>query len=159
MENGESELKRTISYLLNTDEEIKKETEEKIEVKPKRYRKKSRIEKKIEPEEENLIFFIEKANGSILQDPNTTLSNNTNTAPSIPSGKKDETHVKKNRPKLIRGSVCDHCNRTETVRWRKGPKGRGTLCNACGLQYGKATRRLRRESGAHSAISLTKILN
>ncbi|XP_047064390.1 suppressor of ferric uptake 1-like [Lolium rigidum] len=32
---------------------------------------------------------------------------------------------------------CRHCSTTETPQWRQGPEGRGTLCNACGVSYGK----------------------
>ncbi|KAM0889785.1 hypothetical protein ACQ4PT_027479 [Festuca glaucescens] len=32
---------------------------------------------------------------------------------------------------------CRHCSTTETPQWREGPEGRGTLCNACGVRYGK----------------------
>ncbi|XP_071685166.1 uncharacterized protein [Lolium perenne] len=32
---------------------------------------------------------------------------------------------------------CRHCSTTETPQWREGPEGRGTLCNACGVSYGK----------------------
>ncbi|XP_062200467.1 GATA transcription factor 1-like [Phragmites australis] len=30
---------------------------------------------------------------------------------------------------------CQHCGTEETPLWREGPKGRGTLCNACGVRY------------------------
>ncbi|KNA23303.1 hypothetical protein SOVF_026070 [Spinacia oleracea] len=30
---------------------------------------------------------------------------------------------------------CMHCETTDTPQWRTGPLGRGTLCNACGVQY------------------------
>lgn len=33
--------------------------------------------------------------------------------------------------------VCYHCKTTDTPEWRKGPAGKNTLCNACGLQYAK----------------------
>lgn len=32
---------------------------------------------------------------------------------------------------------CSGCGRTESPLWRKGPDGPGTLCNACGLHYGR----------------------
>jgi len=31
--------------------------------------------------------------------------------------------------------VCDKCKTSSTPRWRRGPKGRQTLCNSCGLKY------------------------
>eukprot|EP00121_Abeoforma_whisleri_P004669 Awhi_evm1s4224 len=30
---------------------------------------------------------------------------------------------------------CGFCKKTDTPQWRKGPKGKGTLCNACGLKW------------------------
>uniref|UniRef100_A0ACD5Y5E7 Uncharacterized protein n=1 Tax=Avena sativa TaxID=4498 RepID=A0ACD5Y5E7_AVESA len=34
-----------------------------------------------------------------------------------------------------KGKTCLHCRASETPQWREGPKGRGTLCNACGVRY------------------------
>ncbi|KAL6068235.1 GATA zinc finger domain containing protein [Balamuthia mandrillaris] len=30
---------------------------------------------------------------------------------------------------------CDYCRVTETPMWRRGPHGKGTLCNACGVRW------------------------
>ncbi|KFK44387.1 hypothetical protein AALP_AA1G250900 [Arabis alpina] len=30
---------------------------------------------------------------------------------------------------------CTHCETRSTPLWREGPKGAGTLCNACGMRY------------------------
>ncbi|KAI9189704.1 hypothetical protein H9P43_001137 [Blastocladiella emersonii ATCC 22665] len=35
---------------------------------------------------------------------------------------------------------CHSCNATETPEWRRGPDGRATLCNACGLHWAKLQR-------------------
>jgi len=35
---------------------------------------------------------------------------------------------------------CEVCYTTETPEWRRGPNGKRTLCNACGLQYAKFRR-------------------
>lgn len=32
---------------------------------------------------------------------------------------------------------CLHCAQKDTPEWRRGPYGNRTLCNACGLFYGK----------------------
>ena len=32
---------------------------------------------------------------------------------------------------------CLECNRRHTPLWRRGPKGTGTLCNACGVKWNK----------------------
>lgn len=42
---------------------------------------------------------------------------------------------------------CVHCSRKDTPEWRRGPYGNRTVCNACGLFYGKLVRRF----GAHRA--------
>lgn len=33
--------------------------------------------------------------------------------------------------------ACQHCSSKKTPEWRRGPDGRRTLCNACGLFYSK----------------------
>lgn len=37
--------------------------------------------------------------------------------------------------------VCAECGVVESPEWRKGPQGRKTLCNACGLRWAKRTRK------------------
>ncbi|SCU83929.1 LAME_0C07382g1_1 [Lachancea meyersii CBS 8951] len=39
------------------------------------------------------------------------------------------------------GLQCAHCLSTKTPEWRKGPYGRRSLCNACGLFYKKLFRK------------------
>jgi len=41
---------------------------------------------------------------------------------------------------------CELCRTTCTPEWRRGPTGRNTLCNACGLRYAK---RLRADMSRH----------
>ncbi|KAN0094295.1 hypothetical protein V8E55_002582, partial [Tylopilus felleus] len=36
---------------------------------------------------------------------------------------------------------CHLCNIRETPKWRRGPDGPWTLCNACGLSYAKLVRK------------------
>eukprot|EP01132_Coremiostelium_polycephalum_P005291 gene5291-6588_t len=36
---------------------------------------------------------------------------------------------------------CRHCGTTDTPEWRRGPDGRKSLCNACGLHYSKLVKR------------------
>jgi hypothetical protein len=36
---------------------------------------------------------------------------------------------------------CHSCNRADTPEWRRGPDGARTLCNGCGLNYAKLTRK------------------
>eukprot|EP00242_Pyramimonas_sp_CCMP2087_P008831 CAMPEP_0198227360 /NCGR_PEP_ID=MMETSP1445-20131203/108945_1 /TAXON_ID=36898 /ORGANISM="Pyramimonas sp., Strain CCMP2087" /LENGTH=114 /DNA_ID=CAMNT_0043907391 /DNA_START=182 /DNA_END=522 /DNA_ORIENTATION=- len=31
--------------------------------------------------------------------------------------------------------ICNHCARTDTPMWRKGPPEKPSLCNACGARY------------------------
>jgi hypothetical protein len=35
------------------------------------------------------------------------------------------------------GQACTSCGRTDSPEWRKGPDGKHTLCNACGLRYAR----------------------
>lgn len=32
---------------------------------------------------------------------------------------------------------CHFCFKSKTPQWRSGPQGRLTLCNACGIKYGR----------------------
>ncbi|KAJ3104388.1 hypothetical protein HDU96_008938 [Phlyctochytrium bullatum] len=46
--------------------------------------------------------------------------------------------VKKRKSKKSETTTrCQSCHATETPEWRRGPHGRRTLCNACGLTYAK----------------------
>ncbi|PUZ63107.1 hypothetical protein GQ55_3G041600 [Panicum hallii var. hallii] len=47
-----------------------------------------------------------------------------------PSKNKKKPPAKTNEDKL-----CDHCASSSTPKWREGPKGPRTLCNACGVRY------------------------
>ena len=35
------------------------------------------------------------------------------------------------------GFSCESCHTTTSCEWRRGPNGRNTLCNRCGLRYKK----------------------
>ena len=37
--------------------------------------------------------------------------------------------------------VCGGCKTSITPRWRRGPKGRQTLCNSCGLKFIRKVKR------------------
>eukprot|EP01089_Gocevia_fonbrunei_P003055 TRINITY_DN12914_c0_g1_i1.p1 TRINITY_DN12914_c0_g1~~TRINITY_DN12914_c0_g1_i1.p1 ORF type:complete len:200 (+),score=17.32 TRINITY_DN12914_c0_g1_i1:157-756(+) len=37
--------------------------------------------------------------------------------------------------------ICFHCETRVTPEWRRGPSGKHTLCNACGLKYAKILKR------------------
>jgi len=45
---------------------------------------------------------------------------------------------------------CELCRTTCTPEWRRGPTGRNSLCNACGLRYAK---RLRADMGRHHSLN------
>ncbi|OAA60187.1 sexual development transcription factor NsdD [Akanthomyces lecanii RCEF 1005] len=49
--------------------------------------------------------------------------------------------VKKRRGRAAPPGRCHSCNRIDTPEWRRGPDGRRTLCNACGLHYAKLERK------------------
>ncbi|EGC35387.1 hypothetical protein DICPUDRAFT_55210 [Dictyostelium purpureum] len=52
---------------------------------------------------------------------------------------------KEDRPQKRRKNhtslFCRHCGTTDTPEWRRGPDGRKSLCNACGLHYSKLVKR------------------
>ncbi|MCB1180932.1 MAG: GATA zinc finger domain-containing protein [Chlamydiia bacterium] len=47
------------------------------------------------------------------------------------------------RKKLPKPEQCSHCGVTESPEWRRGPLGRRTLCNACGLLYANRVKLIR----------------
>jgi len=49
--------------------------------------------------------------------------------------KKDKKKPK--RPNKVKPMGCEWCKVTSSPVWRGGPTGKGSLCNACGLQYMK----------------------
>ncbi|KYQ99760.1 putative GATA-binding transcription factor [Tieghemostelium lacteum] len=48
-----------------------------------------------------------------------------------------QTKRRKNHTSLF----CRHCGTTDTPEWRRGPDGRKSLCNACGLHYSKLVKK------------------
>ncbi|SCU78046.1 LADA_0A03510g1_1 [Lachancea dasiensis] len=46
------------------------------------------------------------------------------------------------------GVQCAHCHSAKTPEWRKGPHGKRSLCNACGLFYKKLVRKFGDERAA-----------
>ena len=67
---------------------------------------------------------------------------------------RDKNKRKRNR---CEGMECQHCGAKESAEWRRGPLGKNTLCNACGLKYSRLTQN-RREAG-ESVKSVNYILN
>ena len=49
-------------------------------------------------------------------------------------------------------TFCFHCGAKETPEWRRGPLGRRTLCNACGLLYAARLKRGTKEVGKLSFV-------
>eukprot|EP01090_Pellita_catalonica_P021519 TRINITY_DN8083_c0_g1_i1.p1 TRINITY_DN8083_c0_g1~~TRINITY_DN8083_c0_g1_i1.p1 ORF type:complete len:367 (-),score=44.01 TRINITY_DN8083_c0_g1_i1:174-1274(-) len=66
----------------------------------------------------------------------------------------------KNKRKKKRDSNlhCSHCKTEDTPEWRRGPLGKNTLCNACGLQYAKR-KKMAEQRGDGRATQLSFILN
>ncbi|KXS22312.1 hypothetical protein M427DRAFT_50638 [Gonapodya prolifera JEL478] len=46
-----------------------------------------------------------------------------------------EEKPKANRKRAPQNRVCEYCGATETPIWRRGPHGKGTLCNRCGVKW------------------------
>jgi hypothetical protein len=52
----------------------------------------------------------------------------------IGQGVKEFVSLKKSQPD---GGVCHGCSVTVTAEWRRGPDGPRSLCNACGVSFGR----------------------
>jgi len=49
---------------------------------------------------------------------------------------KSETNSPAKRsPANSQGKVCEYCGGSETPMWRRGPSGKGSLCNKCGVKW------------------------
>jgi len=72
-----------------------------------------------------------------------TISNNTehregNTSTGLIYARNYEREASKRR--RSQDFECDFCGSRNTPEWRRGPGGKNTLCNACGLKYAKQRR-------------------
>jgi hypothetical protein len=47
--------------------------------------------------------------------------------------KRTVVHRRKRRDDLA--GPCNHCGALTSPQWRKGPKGKPVLCNACGIRF------------------------
>eukprot|EP01088_Endostelium_zonatum_P021314 TRINITY_DN832_c7_g1_i1.p1 TRINITY_DN832_c7_g1~~TRINITY_DN832_c7_g1_i1.p1 ORF type:complete len:426 (-),score=155.37 TRINITY_DN832_c7_g1_i1:109-1386(-) len=76
-------------------------------------------------------------------------SSSSSRAPSPPTSsvnldkKVPEKRKRGRKPIDKSGFKCVECGRTETPEWRRGPKGKNTLCNACGVAYMKLLKKER----------------
>jgi len=52
-------------------------------------------------------------------------------------GVKRKEKKKPKRPNKVKPQGCEWCHEKSSPVWRTGPSGRGSLCNACGLQWQK----------------------
>jgi hypothetical protein len=93
-----------------------------------------------------------EANGSLIRD---------GSGISIPPEREASRGDKKKKAKIVEDYVCTDCGKSfwmqcnysananlfpgslESPEWRKGPSGRKTLCNACGLRWAKREKKQR----------------
>jgi len=57
---------------------------------------------------------------------------------------------RKGRSESTPGPCC-HCGATSSPQWRKGPKGKPVLCNACGIRFLR-TRTLGKAQVGHALV-------
>ncbi|EGG24499.1 putative GATA-binding transcription factor [Cavenderia fasciculata] len=55
--------------------------------------------------------------------------------------KEEKLKDKESKRKKNHTMLCRHCGTNSTPEWRRGPDGRKSLCNACGLHYSKTIKR------------------
>lgn len=60
------------------------------------------------------------------------------------SGMNDEFISNDDQPPL---RFCEFCNSSNTPTWRRGPAGKGSLCNACGIKWRLRKRMKKNEKG------------
>jgi len=75
---------------------------------------------------------------------NINMTVNTTADTQFPIGMKATRNTR--TPKNHMDRVCSNCKITDTVQWRAGPQGKGTLCNKCGLKWAK-------EEGLHKSYT------
>eukprot|EP01133_Synstelium_polycarpum_P003423 gene3423-3888_t len=54
---------------------------------------------------------------------------------------------------------CRHCGTNDTPEWRRGPDGRKSLCNACGLHYSKTVKREQTSVAQKRRFDINELLN
>eukprot|EP01119_Soliformovum_irregulare_P007778 TRINITY_DN2025_c3_g1_i2.p1 TRINITY_DN2025_c3_g1~~TRINITY_DN2025_c3_g1_i2.p1 ORF type:complete len:358 (-),score=88.51 TRINITY_DN2025_c3_g1_i2:706-1779(-) len=55
--------------------------------------------------------------------------------------------------KKSRRKVCEFCGAQDTPMWRRGPQGKGTLCNACGVKWSlKFRKRVPKKSRENNGV-------
>jgi len=62
-----------------------------------------------------------------------------NDYPIVPAGPAEAPAVLTSSPRSVR--LCEFCNTSDTPMWRRGPSGKGTLCNACGVKWSLSNRK------------------
>ncbi|KAI8607449.1 hypothetical protein BC830DRAFT_1156008 [Chytriomyces sp. MP71] len=65
--------------------------------------------------------------------------------PSLPSSSVSTTKKVTATVAPRKQSPCHFCESTKTGQWRRGPNGMKTLCNACGITWGRKVRNYARE--------------
>jgi len=69
--------------------------------------------------------------------------------------KKGEKRIAKSSSKqsVSRKRKCEFCGTMETPMWRRGPTGKGTLCNACGVKW---SLKFRKRTGKKAKVDKSK---
>eukprot|EP01117_Protostelium_nocturnum_P011960 TRINITY_DN4377_c0_g1_i1.p1 TRINITY_DN4377_c0_g1~~TRINITY_DN4377_c0_g1_i1.p1 ORF type:complete len:537 (+),score=232.99 TRINITY_DN4377_c0_g1_i1:312-1922(+) len=53
----------------------------------------------------------------------------------LPSGPAEAPAILSGASGAKKTRLCEFCNASDTPMWRRGPSGKGTLCNACGVKW------------------------
>ncbi|PGH11619.1 hypothetical protein AJ79_04759 [Helicocarpus griseus UAMH5409] len=83
----------------------------------------------------------ERAQGISTGDPNGTLIQGDAPPASVLAGRderrKSNNNERRRSSKPVETHFCTDCGTFSSPEWRKGPSGKKTLCNACGLRWAK----------------------
>ncbi|KAF2076788.1 hypothetical protein CYY_001914 [Polysphondylium violaceum] len=95
--------------------------------------------------ESNLKHLINSNNSNIVLNNNFFNNNNNNNSSSnnnLNNNNNNSNNNNTKKPKEDKFStssttmrVCEFCGSTATPTWRRGPSGKGSLCNACGIKW------------------------
>eukprot|EP01098_Paradermamoeba_levis_P004350 TRINITY_DN1871_c0_g1_i1.p1 TRINITY_DN1871_c0_g1~~TRINITY_DN1871_c0_g1_i1.p1 ORF type:complete len:183 (-),score=36.74 TRINITY_DN1871_c0_g1_i1:172-720(-) len=80
--------------------------------------------------------------------------------PHIPrSAEFEAVSNRKRRRPASEHQICFSCGATQTPEWRRGPDGKASLCNACGLYFAKMKKKENKMKESQDRVKISNLLN